>query len=59
MGLSTAAVPDQGGAGTTSFHVLSYCFQKGGKTQVILELRPKDFQHLKLSITFRDKIRLF
>lgn len=34
MGLSTAAVPDLGGAGKTSSHVLSYCFQRGGETGI-------------------------
>lgn len=34
MGLSTAAVPDLGGAGKTSSHVLSYCFQRDGKTGI-------------------------
>lgn len=43
MGLSNAAVPDLRGAGTTSSHVLSYCFQKGGTTQFIRELRPMGF----------------
>lgn len=44
MGLSTAAVPALGEAGTTSSHVLSNCFHKSGKTQFMLELRPKDLK---------------
>lgn len=49
MGLSTAAVPDLEGAGTTSSHVLSYCFQRDGRTQFMLELRRGDLQNLKLN----------
>lgn len=49
MGLSTIAVADVGGGGTTNSHLL--CFQRGGKTQFMRELKPENSQHEKLKDT--------
>lgn len=57
MGLSTTAVADLEGGGTTNSHLL--CFQRGGKTQFMLELKPEDSQHEKLKTLRRDKIASF